>query len=312
MSWFRRFPALSIFLGLCLLAAIALVVLVVLATGKYSTISADYLNSERELDRLESAKVYPSSKNVELIKKERDIFTDKLNEFRSHLATTSPAIEPITPNGFQDKLRATVSAIQKLAADNSVELPDGFYLGFDRYQAELPSPEAAPLLSRQLDSFQIFFESLIQAGVSKITFIDRQPLPAETGKAPPADALYTKQVVELGFISPPESFRQIVNAISQNKHFLVLRTLFVRNENQAPPSKSDSVSGVPAAMSTPASQSLESLLGGDTASSEATTQEGPRLEFIVGQEKIEASLQIEIIRFPNSAEKPASSSKSAS
>ncbi len=312
MSWFRRFPGLSAFLGICLLAAIAFLVLVVIATGKYSQLSSEYEETERELARLESAKVYPSKKNVQLIQQERDIFAGKLDAFRAQLAASSPPVEPITPNGFQDKLRAAVSAIQKLAADQSVELPENFYLGFDPYQAELPHPDAAPILSRQLDAFQGVFERLIQSGVSKITFIERQPLPEEKGDKPPAGALLTKQTVGIGFISSPETFRQVVNAIASNKNFLVLRTLSVKNENPTPPSKADTNSAAtqPTTSSTDPS-SLASLFGGTPTPDSSPAPDAPRLEFIVGKEQVDASLQIEIIRIPSPTETSATPKSSS-
>lgn len=309
MTWFRRFPGLSIFIALCLLATCAMAVMIFLASARYSKISADYKEAERELQRLESAKVYPSRKNVQLIQQERDIFSNKLADLRSQLASKSPRVEPISPNGFQDKLRAAVSDVQKLAADKSVELPEGFYLGFDRYQSTLPRPEAAPILSRQLDSFQTVLERLMQAGANKITFLNREALPVEDGEKPATDALFHKQKIEIGFISSPETFRQMVNAIAQNENFLVLRTLLVRNEKQTPPSKADTAQDEEAPATASAAGDLDALFGGSSSSGGESIQSQAqrRLKFVVGQEKVEAALQIEIIRIepPGAENKPA-------
>ncbi len=52
-------------------------------------------------------------------------------------------LEAITPQTFQDRLRAYVSEVMEAGQKNGVEFEPGFYLGFDQYR-DTPCPRMRP------------------------------------------------------------------------------------------------------------------------------------------------------------------------
>lgn len=303
MSWARRYPLLTAILGLTAAGAIALAVLVFMAWSGYSEISTEYDEADRQLKLLESARVYPSAGNVEILEEQRDQYAREFAELRDNLETLQIPVEPISPSGFLDKLRETVSEMEQLAEDNGVSLADDFYMGFPEYRATPPRPEAAPELSRQLDTVRLVVERLMDLGIVELTFIRRDPLPSELGEtvpgrdappAPPAspgavvaeEELIEKQTMDFGFVTTPVSFREAVNAVASAKSFVILRTLRVRNEQTEGPSKADTLADRNGGAGGPG---IDAPVGGDGGTR--------RMQFVVGRENLDAALRLQIVNF---------------
>lgn len=322
MSWIRENRFLAVLIGVVVVAGAALAVMLVLAYGRFAEISDSYNKSQRELTRLKNAEIFPSPANVEALEEQREIYGEEVLTLRRQLAEIEYPLEDISPNAFQDRLRAEVSEIEKQAASRNVVLPEGFYLGFDQYQTELPRPGAAPALDRQLDAVKLLADRLMEFGITELHYIRRAPLPEESGNppAPPAPEgkrgrnsnnkgeprtgqLYSKQILDFGFRSSPSVFQDVVNAIAQAEAFLVVRTLSVRNEMQEGPLKSETPQ-VSASRPTPETSALNALFG-ETGGAEAGTDgenAAERLQFLVGQEKVDVELRLEIIDFTEPAE----------
>jgi hypothetical protein len=211
----------------------------------------------------------------------------------------------MAPNEFQSHLRVAVSAIVEKARANKVKLPDKFYLGFDEFAAALPNEAAAPLLGQELVQIEWLLNSLFDAHVEAVTAFRRTALAEEHGTAPalptgtPAGAkpagklpggeeeLIERNVVEATFVSTPSAARKVINQIAgANQQFCIVRLLQVRNEKEKGPPRevaAETSAVIPA--STPA------------GSPGAKPTPGPALNFIVGNERIETTAKIEIVRF---------------
>ncbi len=312
MSWIQRNMLLTVVLGIATVAALALAVLIFMSWSQYSAISSDYDQQATELKRLERATIYPSQENVDEMERQKKEYAARLSDLRFQLSQLQMPSDPdISPNAFQDKLRATVSEIQQLAADNNVSLPEEFYLGFDIYQDTLPSRDAAPELSRQLDTAKLVVQQLIELGINELTYIIRQPLPVEGGEqaeptppqAPPGQVLQqeimaTMQTYDFGFISTPATLRAVVNAIDRAESFVILRTLLVKNEVQVGPEKSAFADQGTATAAATQNTGIEGLFEDALGTSEESGTE-KRLEFVVGAEKVQVDMQIQIVNFPN-------------
>ena len=102
--------------------------------------------------------------------------------------------------------------------------------------------------------------------------------------------LLERNVVEATFVSTPAAARKVLNQIAgSNQQFFIVRLLHVRNEkDKGPPREvASDTAGVVAAASSPA----------PAGSPEAKPSTATALNFIVGNERVETSARIEIVRF---------------
>jgi len=209
----------------------------------------------------------------------------------------------LKPNEFQSRLRVAVAATTDKARANGVKLPDKFYLGFDEYAAALPtSEESARLLGQELVQIEWLLNSLLDARVEAVTAFRRAPLAEERGVSstmpaptpvpgakpsatPPATKSFERNVVETTFLSTPGAARQAINQIAgANQQFCIIRLLHVRNEKEKGPPRE-------AAGDTSGVTSVPATAPG------AKPAPGTALNFIVGNERIETTAKIEIVRF---------------
>jgi hypothetical protein len=307
MNWFRENRFLGTFLilfGLCTLGA---VLFLFSAKRDWDEASTRFNQTAAELNRLEQLAPYPNPENLRKMKAHADNYATAFAKLKDELKRRVAPVAPMAPNEFQSHLRVAISAIADKARANKVKLPDKFYLGFDEFASALPNEVAAPLLGQELAQVEWLLNTLLDAHVEALTSFRRTPLPEEHGTAPalpsptpaagekpgtvPAGAkLLERNVVEATFISTPGSARKILNQIAgANQQFYIVRLLHVRNEKEKGPSREVTVETpavVPAAPS-PA----------PAGSPGAKPAPGPALNFIVGNEHIETTAKIEIVRF---------------
>jgi hypothetical protein len=186
-----------------------------------------------------------------------------------------------------------------------VKLPDKFQLGFDEFTTTLPKTAVAPLLGQELSQTQMLINILLDAKVDSVTSLHRAPLPeegaasrtpvpkptpvparkgspthgqksaklAEASATPSTATLMERNVVDLTFKAAPAAARKVLNEIANSTgQFFIIRTLYVHNEKDKGPTREKAGEANPP--------------GTETA-----------LNFIVGNEHIEVSARIEMLRF---------------
>jgi hypothetical protein len=150
--------------------------------------------------------------------------------------------------------------------------------------------------------------NLLDAHVEALTSFHRTPLPEEHGTAsalpsptpaagakpagtlPTGPTLLERNVVEATFISTPAAARKILNQIAgANQQFCIIRLLHVRNEKEKGPSREVAPEAPAVVPATPSPA--------PAGSPGAKPAPGPALNFIVGNERIETTAKIEIVRF---------------
>lgn len=147
------------------------------ATGKYTSAAAEY-------NRLRGLVPFPSRPNLEAYDEQKKEAAEVIDAFEADLAKKEFPFETMTPSGFQDKLKASVSAVRKKADEASIKLPEKFYLAFDKYESVPPSAEAATPLGRELKSIEwVLNQYLAQPSstISAIVDLKRADLPEEGG-----------------------------------------------------------------------------------------------------------------------------------
>jgi hypothetical protein len=294
VNWFRQNPWLGLFLavfgGLVLLA----LGFVWWTRAGLATATARFDESLKELSRLERLDPFPNDANYDKLKVHLDNYSATLDKVKDELKTRMLPVAPLAPNEFQARLRQVTLAAAERARTNKVKLPPGFHMGFDEYTATLPNNTAAPLLGQELSQINLLIGYVIDAHVDSLINLRRTPLPEEraaaagtatptptlkpaqqqTGSAAAGPRVIDRNIVDLTFVGPSAAARRVLNQIaSSSQQFYIVRTLYVRNEKATGPPREEPGKVQPSP--TPAGA----------------------LNFIVGNEHIQVSARIEMLRF---------------
>ena len=299
MNWFQQNRWLGTFLivfGVCLLLA---GYFFFSTKSGYDDAFARFNEAATERSRLERLDPFPSEANYKKMQAHVASYGGALDKLKEELKTRVLPIPQLAPNEFQSRLRRAMLATAANARANRVHLPDNFTLGFGEYTTALPSTAAAPLLGQQLAQVELLMTILVEARVDGVRAFTRTPSPEERGTSPattptPAGARKTpaavvtgpkmieRTVVDLTFASAPSAARKVLNQISSaSQQFYIIRILHVHNEkDKGPPREQSLQTGAAAAPATPAKPAANAALN-----------------FIVGNEHIETSARIELVRF---------------
>ena len=298
MKWFKENPFLAGLLAVTIVAAGGLTYFLIQSWTAYSNASDAYVAAINKLHKLQNKVPYPSEENFKAVKSGIDDYREKINAYRDKLSKMElPLDEKITPQIFQDNLRAAVNTIKDKAAASKVKLPDKFYLGFEKYRSEPPSPQAAPQLNREMRVIEEFVTKLVEYKVESVGDIVRTLLPQETPAAagrgnPPqqkSSPVLLRYPFEISFTAEQSKFRLAINSLLSPSQFIIIRSLAILNTSPDGPSRR--LSEVPAPP--PAGNPLAPV------AAEAL----PSLKVVFGRELVKTNLSLEIIDF---VEPPAS------
>jgi hypothetical protein len=293
MNWFRENRWLGTFL--IVFGSVTLLACYFLWSAKSSAddAAARFGEAAAERNRLERLDPFPSEANYRKMKVHLENYGAGLEKLKEQLKTHVLPLTPLAPNEFQSHLRQAMLSTAEKARANRVKVPDNFALGFDEFTTALPNTTAAPQLAQELAQTELLASILIEARVDAVTVFKRGALPPEApavttpGRKPAASAagpkVLERGIVDLTFTSAPSVARRVLNQIvSSPQQFYIIRTLHVRNEKDKGPPREQAAQPGAAAAATPAP--------GKPASNAA-------LNFIVGNEHIETSARIEMVRF---------------
>ena len=245
-----------------------------------------------ELNRLEGLTPFPSEENLRKFREEAVEYAAAIERFTGELRKHAVPLAPMAPNEFQSRLRLVENAVAERARASSVRLPDKFHLGFDEFASSLPTERAAPLLGWELVQIEWLLDTFFEARVDALTSFQRRAARASSapaGQKPDAGtglAALERNVVEATIVSTPAAARKVLNQIAgSSQHFFVVRFWHVKNEKDKGPPRE--VGGENRADALPAGLS----------NSAATKSSSPgSINFIVGNERIETTMTIEIVR----------------
>jgi hypothetical protein len=282
MNWFRENRSLAFFLvpsGAGIFGALGLLFM---AKTDWDEASSRFGKSAAEWNRLERLSPYPNGENLGKMKAYAEDYASGLGRLKDELNAWIAPVAPMAPNEFQSRLRLSLAGIAHKARANKVKLPDKFHLGFDEFGSALPGETAAPLLGQELEQIEWLLHSLLDAPVEAVTVFRRSPLREERGAAsalPTAVKSVERNVMEATFVSTPGAARKVINQIAAaNEQFCIIRLLQVRNEKQKGPPREEAEETSSVASASPSSPLTA-------------------LNFIVGNERIETTAKIEIVRF---------------
>ena len=302
MNWFSQNRWLGTFLIVFGLLVAGALYFLFSARSSANEALARFQETVSEKNRLERLDPFPSEANFRKMKLHLENYAATLNKQKEELKTRVPPPSPLAPNEFQTRLRQSMVTVAERARANRVKLPDNFALGFDEYTAALPNTAAAPLLGQELTQIEGLLNLIIDAHVDGINAFVRRPLPEERGAASTTPAsspatrpgaatnaaggpeLVQRGVIDLTFASAPSAGRKVLNQIvSTPQQFYIVRTLHVQNEKAKGPAREQPAQ--PGAAATPSQPAPVK-----------PSQPGA-INFIVGNEHIDMSARIELLRF---------------
>jgi len=299
MNWFQQNRWLGTFLVVFGICGLTSGTLFLLAWSNWTSARSMFGAAAAERSRLERLDPFPNDANYRKMKVLLENYSAALDKLKEELKTQALPAPPLAPNEFQSHLLETMLATTQKARLNKVKLPVTFYLGFDPFVKSLPnSNETARLLGQELSQIQMLINILLDARVDSVTSLQRMPLPEES-RVPPAPTpapirgqkpastvaagskMLERNVVDLSFKASPSAARKVLNQIASSAQFYIIRTLYVRNEkDKGPPHEKTAQTNPPANEPSAPSQP------GNAA-----------LNFIVGDEHIEISARVEMLRF---------------
>ena len=300
MKWFQQNRAFATFLIAFAICALLFGTLVYRKWTIWTAARQTFEQAAAERNRLKGLDPFPNEVNQRKLQQYLDKYIAALRNFKEALKAEVAPASPLAPNEFQSRLRQAVVATLDRARTNNVKLPERFQLGFDEFTRIMPNTAVTPLLGQELSQIQMLINILLDAKVDSVTSLRRTPLPEEGGpsstpipsptvgrRAPvakpggtPAPPLVERNLVDVSFKAAPGAARKVINEIAaSSRQFFIIRALYVHNEKDKGPSREGTAKPAPA----PGAQASPGAAGG--------------LNFIVGNEHIEVSATIEMLRF---------------
>jgi hypothetical protein len=289
MNWFQSNRWLGSFLILFGIGTLLTLYFLFHAKGSFEEACQRFREADQERSRLACRDPFPNETNSQELKVYAQNYGVALGQFQEELKKRTLPAAPLGPSEFQSRLRQAMLASAEKARANKVKLPDNCRLGFDAYTSALPNNEVAGLLGQELAQLEVLLNILIEAGVDSLSALRRTPLAEErsaaaalpiSGQKPGAlgPRVIERNIVDLTFVAPLPVTRKVLNCIaSASEQLYVIRTLHVRNEKDSGPPREQEIGVV-----------------SDIAASKP--QPNTALNFIVGNEHIETSIRIEMLR----------------
>jgi len=320
MSWIKENKFLAGFTAATVVGAGALGFLLFQAKGKYDEASTNFEQESSELNRLQTSKPFPNDDNVKKLDAQKKQYAAAIAELQKGLGKLEIPLEQISPQQFMDRLRSTVDSIKQRAGENSVKLNgDVGNLGFDRYLSEPPRAEAAPALARELKAVEMILATLIKNRVTEIKDLARDEVPEERGGRAEADPakpggksgknakdLVASSGVQIGYVTEQSNLMDTLNQIiSAKEQFFIPRVVAFKSEKETGPLRNDpsvasnNVAPVPPPPQPgdPAAPPVPALPGVPPPGAIPGVAAAPPQRIIVGEEKVETTLRIEIVNF---------------
>ena len=303
MKWFQQNRAFGTFLIGFAICALLFGALLYWRQSVWSDARQTFDQAAGERTRLANLDPFPNDVNYRKLQGYLEKYNDALAKFKEQLKSEVAPAPPLAPNDFQSRLRLVTVATLDRARANNVKLPDRFLLGFDEFARAMPNTAVTRLLGQELSQIQTLINILVDSKVDSVTSFRRAPLTEEGKTSPtptpppapggslatakpsgmPAPKLIERNVVDVTFRAAPSAARKALNEIAASSgQFFILRTLYVHNEKDKGPPHERGASPTP----TPSAQAGPAPPGAAGA-----------LNFIVGNEHIEVSATIEMLRF---------------
>jgi hypothetical protein len=301
MDWIKEHKTLSGLLGVIIAGFIALAVMLWGSYGAYGEALDAYSTTDKKLNRLESAPLYPNQENLTAKKQLVEEYEGEVRKLQSTLLNLQPPIADISETDFQAKLKQRMAETRQKAGlnEDTSRIPKNFAFGFDVYVNSLPASGTAKDLNDYLDAVDAIVQLALDSGVKKIDTLTRSDLASEKGggaaapapsttssfvnppstsgskkaasavEPPPAQVVERRQV-QMKVVADQGPLQALLNGLasaSKMHYFTVVRVLRLENEKMEGPSRALAAPPKPDPDAVPEASSLSS--DGESSTAEA-------------------------------------------
>lgn len=319
MSWIQENRFAAGLGGITAVAAAGLIVWAVKAGSSYTAAKDAYALSADEVEKMEKEKLYPNEDNQQAKKKAVDDYEQAVEDLQKSFAPYRAATPPnVDPADFSETLAKAKETAAKAFEAAKVELPGGFFLGSEIYTTSPVKKEATGILTYQLEAIGQLAANLAAAAPVKLINIHRPVLAEEEGKAFDAKGKSFRALpVEISFNGSEASLRKFLSSLDDSgKFYYIVRSMRVINEKTKAPTAADGNFKTEEAAPDAGGGAADPFGGAggfvlpgeedatppaeDAAAATpapAATDDGAILQQVLGSEKINVFLRIDIIQF---------------
>ena len=314
MNWIKQNTFLSGLIAVLVIGIGGLGFFFTKARGEYADAQERLVTAYKDKRNLEQKKPFPNDANAAEVRNLVNDYRKKAEAVANKMYVSQVAM----PSGlrvaqFQEDLALKVDAVVEAATASGVTLPEGFYLGMDKYRAQVPLEGAVDQLQYQLNA-TYWLSNLLLANDVKRFAIEREQMPFEKreaaappqrnrrgndkdksrGKPKPVAVTYP---MELAIELPEKSFQEVLNALSntssalgeaaeEGDYYFVTRWMRLENESLIGPERADE----------PEEIELEE---GEEPDVEPEAQ---GINMVFGRENVRAYMALDLVRFLPKAE----------
>jgi hypothetical protein len=328
MSWIQENRFAAGLGGITAVAAAGLIAWAVSAGNGYTKAKEEFDTTAQEVDKMVKGPVFPNDENLsekEKAVKDYKESVSKLEQAFDKFRAPTPA--NIEPGDFNDAVKKALEAATKAITDAKGEVPADFFIGFEAYKDAPARKEATGILSYELEAISNLFASLAASGPAKVLNVTRPLLEEEEGKVFDGKGKsYRALPIEISFNGKEDVLRKFLSSLDDSgKFYYVIRSVRVVNEKLKAPTAADGQfkteeAGAEGAAATPAADPFGGagaggfVLPGEgdaaapapdaaapapapEAAAPAAGGSGVILQEVLGAEKINVFLRIDIIQF---------------
>jgi hypothetical protein len=243
MDWIKNNPFVAALSGGTLIICIGLFIMASAAGSKFDKAKEDFDTAYRQVSKSERIPLYPTTANRDAKKKALDDYRESIDKLRSLFDDYRvDEIEAISTQDFTERLKAANKEVSKAFKAVDCKLPDGFFMGFEKYRKELADSQSAGLLDYQVAGLKHALLDLAEARPTELISVYREDIPEESGGKFTLDEnqVARKFGYEIVFKAPEDTARKFISALGDvDPHYYIIRTISIQNEEGDPPRVSD-------------------------------------------------------------------------
>ena len=244
MSWIQENKFVAVLGAASVAGAIVIGYFGFNARGKYAQALDDFQTATSQIEEFKELALFPEDELIAAKRKNLNEYRERITALQKSFDKFRPAELPaISPQEFQDHAKSASEEVVKACADSKTTLPEGFFLGFEGYNAALPRSEATGVLAYQLGAIKELLLSASNHGVTQVVNLHR-PKSAEEdgGKWEPGKAETARAFpLEITLKGTPKAVRQVVSdMLTSGDYYYTIRSMRITNEKHGvAPSKAD-------------------------------------------------------------------------
>lgn len=328
MSWIQENRFAAALGGITAVAAVGIIFWGASAGSKYSKAKEEYEAAFSEASAMENGPLYPSNEHVLEKKKTLGDYRKGVEELQAAFDNFRSGDLPlIDPAEFTDKLKNARDAAAEALTNAGAEVPPQFFLGFESYTNSPVRKEATGILGYQMDAVAELFKGLAAAKPTRLINVFRPALEEESGKTfDPAGKTYRALPIEIAFNGTEATLREFLSSLDDSKkYYYVIRSIRISNEKQKAPTATDAQFRQAEETADAGGGASDVFAGGGfvlppgddpaegdapaeepTAEASVPVDEGRILEQVLGSERVNVFLRIDILQFlaPQELPKP--------